>query len=210
MIKSLVYMFLLVTMAINPVLARQTEKLIPVNTDLQMCQTDAVGYLKVMSKDLPMSRIQSDSGVSFEYLNTVVKSDYIKMTDAVSRYVAVKVALSLFSFNSNSLNAENITAHISTGTKPFLPFSFANGVKIIDANAKGKIIVYKTKMPITKAHQQATQLALAGRISTVAYVCNNAAMVEDLLERHIVIQYDYYDANGDFLSSFTINGHQEV
>jgi len=201
---------LLIITVIKPALARPVDEWISDNTDLHMCQTDAVGYLKVISKGLPMSRIQSDSGVSFKYLNTIVKSDYIKMTDAVSQYVAVKVALSLLSFNSNSLNAENIAAHISTGTKPFLPFNFANGVKIIDANSKGKTIVYKTKMPITEAHQQAEKLALAGRISTVAYVCSNAAMVEDLLERHIVIQYDYYDANGDFFSSFTINGHQEV
>lgn len=108
------------------------------------------------------------------------------MTDAVSQHVAVSVAMSLFSFDSSSLSAENIVSHISMGTQSFLPFSFANGVEITGAKAEGSTIVYRTKMPISKSHQQAKSLALAGRVSAVAYVCNDASMVDGLLKRHIV------------------------
>jgi len=188
--------------------AEQRETIESTNTDLQMCKVDAAGYIAKISRELPMSAIKNSTSISLEYLNKAVTTDYNKMTDAVSQHVAVSVAMSLFSFDSGSLSAENIVSHISMGTQPFLPFSFANGVEITSAKAEGSTIVYRTKMPISKTHQQAKSLALAGRVSTVAYVCNDAAMVDDLLKRHISIQYDYFDSKGDFVSTFTINGNQ--
>jgi len=207
MSKLLTYIVaLLAVIAIKSVMAEPVDS--ATNTDLHICKVDAVRYMKSISRKLPMSPLEGSSVISLNYLNTEVQGRYAKMTDAVTQHVAVNVAMSLFSFNAKSLSAENIAAHISMGTKPYLPFSFANGVEITDANSQGNTIIYKTKMPISKTHQQAESLALAGRVSTVASVCNDAAMVDDLLERHIVIQYDYYDANGEFVSSFTINGNQ--
>jgi len=209
MTKILAYTLLsLVLFTVKAVAAEPLSTIESTNTDLQMCKVDAVGYIAKISGKIPLSKVKDDSSVSLEYLNLTVKNDYIKMTDAVSQHVAVNVAMSLFSFDSGSLSAENIVSHISMGIQPFLPFSFANGVEITSAKAKGSTIVYRTKIPISKTHQQAESLALAGRVSTVASVCSDAAMVDDLLKRHIVIQYDYFDSKGNFMSSFTINGNQ--
>ena len=61
-------------------------------------------------------------------------------------------------------------------------------------------------------------LALAGKTSATSTICSDMEMVDDLLStqvklillgylgRNISIQYNYYDANGDFFSSFIING----
>ena len=205
--KLLTYIVVfLVAIAIKPAMAEPVDN--ATNTDLHMCKVDAVGYMQTISRKLPMSPLEGSSVISLNYLNTVVQGRYTEMTDAVTQHVAVNVAMSLFSFNSESLSAENIALHISMGTKPYLPFSFANGVEITDANSQGNTIIYKTRMPISKTDQQAETLALAGRVSTVASVCNDEAVVDDLLKRHIVIQYDYYDSNDEFVSSFTINGNQ--
>lgn len=207
--KILTYNLLfLVIFTVKIAVAEELPPSGPTNTDLKMCKVDAAGYIAKIARQLPMSAVTNNSSISLEYLNAGVTTDYIKMTDSVSHHVAVSVAMSLFSFDSGSLSAENIVSHISMGTQPFLPFIFANGVEITSARAEGRTIVYRTQMPISKTHKQAKSLALAGRISTVAYVCNNAAMVDDLLKRHIVIQYDYFDLEGDFVSSFTINGGQ--
>jgi len=60
-------------------------------------------------------------------------------------------------------------------------------------------------MPINRNHTQALALAIAGRDSTMTTVCNDSKMVDDLLEQNLIIQYDYYDSNGHFFSSFSIN-----
>jgi len=113
--------------------------------------------------------------------------------------------LSLFNLNVNGFASKNIANYVSDGTKPYLPFEFANGVKITKVTPKGDTIIYRAEMPLTKHHQYATQLALAGKASAKTTICNDMEMVDDLLGRHITIQYDYYDANGEFFSSFTIN-----
>jgi hypothetical protein len=114
--------------------------------------------------------------------------------------------LSLLNFNIDGFAAKNIAGYVSDGTKPYLPFEFANGVKITKVTPKGGTIIYRTEMPITKNHSLAKPLALAGKVSATTTICNDMKMVDDLLGRHIVIQYDYYDSNGAFFSSFTING----
>lgn len=143
---------------------------------------------------------------SLEYLNKLVKVTYDKMRNGVISHVTMKVALSLFNFNVDGFAAENIALYVSDGTQPFLPFKFANGVKITKVTPKGGTIIYRAEMPITKNHSYAVPLALAGKASATTTVCNDMKMVNDLLGRKIVIQYDYYDSNGVFFSSFTING----
>ncbi len=57
-------------------------------------------------------------------------------------------------------------------------------------------------MPLTKNHSHALPLALAGRVSATTTVCNDIKIVDDLLGRDVVIQYDYYDSNGVFFPTF--------
>ncbi|MFW5443729.1 MAG: hypothetical protein ACKE51_05410 [Methylococcaceae bacterium] len=128
------------------------------------------------------------------------------MRNGVIKHVTMKVAMSVFNFNIDGFAAKNIVSFVSDGTKPFLPFEFANGVKITKAIAKGATIIYRVEMPISKKHHLALPLALAGKVSATTTVCNDMDMVDDLLGRDVVIQYDYYDSNGAFFSSFTING----
>ena len=128
------------------------------------------------------------------------------MRNEVIRHVTMKVAMALFNFRVDGFAAENIATYVSDGTKPFLPFKFANGVRITKVTPKGGTIVYRAEMPIAKNHSLAAPLALAGKVSATTTVCNDMQMVDDLLGRDVVIQYDYYDTNGVFFSSFTING----
>ena len=128
------------------------------------------------------------------------------MRNGVISHVTMKVAMSLLNFSVDGFAPKNLATYVSNGTKPFLPFEFANGVKITKVTPKGGTIVYRAEMPITKNHSNAAPLALAGKVSATTTVCNDMEMVDDLLGRNVVIQYDYYDSNGVFFSSFTING----
>ena len=176
------------------------------NDALLSCKTDSATIEQIIST--PASAIQVDKFFheSLEYMNDAVKIGYNKMRNEVIKHVTMKVAMALFNFSIDGFAAENIATYVSDGTKPFLPFEFANGVRITKVTAKGGTIVYRAEMPITKNHSHAAPLALAGWVSATTTVCNDMQMVDDLLGRDVVIQYDYYDANGVFFSSFTING----
>ncbi len=142
----------------------------------------------------------------FQFLNSKVKKQYNTMRSSVISHVTISVAMSVLSFDLDAFAAENIATYVSVGTKPFLPFRFANGVKITKVTSKGGTIVYRAEMPVAKNHNHALPLTLAGKISAQTTVCNDMKMVDDLLGRNILIQYDYYDTNGVFFSSFTIKG----
>lgn len=144
--------------------------------------------------------------VSLEYLNDRVKVTYSTMRNGVIAYVTKKVALSLLNFSIDSFSAENIANYVSEGTRPYLPFEFANGVKITKVTPKGSTIIYRAEMPINRSHNLASPLALAGKASASTTICTDMKMVDDLLGRDIVIRYDYFDSSGVFFSSFTING----
>lgn len=143
---------------------------------------------------------------SLEYLNDMVLVTYNTMRNGVINYVTKKIALSLLNFSVDGFATESIASYVSDGTKTYLPFEFANGVKITKVTPLGNTIIYRAEMPITKNHRLAKPLALAGKVTATATICNDMDMVDDLLGRHINIQYDYYDANGELFSSFTING----
>jgi len=174
--------------------------------ELLSCKTDLVADNLLVSAQSSITQADNFLPKSFEYLNELVQITYKTMRDGVISYVTKEVALSIFDFSVNGFAAENIASYVSDGTKPYLPFEFANGVKITTVTPKGGTIIYRAEMPITKQHLYAEQLALAGKASAKTTICNDIKMVDDLLGRHIIIQYDYYDANGDFFSSFTING----
>ncbi len=150
------------------------------------------------------AHIKKDDPVSFEYINDEVMGSYNTMRDGVISHVKKEVVLSLLNFSVDGFAPENIAAYVSDATKPFLPFKFANNVKIIDVTHKGRTIVYKAEMPIHKNHDHAVKLTKAGIASASNTVCNDSNMVEDLLERNVVIQYDYYDTDGVFMCSFDI------
>jgi len=187
----------------SPIANTQTNR---IEDELLSCKTDS------MTNHSPITiknhSIKPDNLLpkSLQYLNAIVQATYNTMRNGVISYVTKEVALSLFNFSIDGFAAENIASYVSDGTKPYLPFEFANGVKITKVTPKGGTIIYRAEMPITKRHHHATQLALAGKTSAKTTICNDMEMVDDLLGRHIVIQYDYYDANGEFFSSFTING----
>ena len=147
---------------------------------------------------------KKDDSVSFDYINDEVKGSYNTMRDGVISHVKKEVVLSLLNFGVDGFAPENIAAYVSNATKPFLPFKFANNVKIIDVTHKGRTIVYKAEMPIHKNHDHAMELTKAGIASASDMVCNDSTMVEDLLERNVVIRYDYYDTDGVFMCSFDI------
>lgn len=187
----------------SPITNSQTKQM---DDELLSCKVDSTVKLSTLSTD--NSGIKSDNFLpkSLAYLNDIVQNSYNAMRNGVISYVTKEVALSLFNFNIDSFAAETIASYVSEGTKPYLPFEFANGVKITKVTPKGGTIIYRAEMPMTKHHQYANQLALAGKDSARTTICNDMKMVDDLLGRDIIIQYDYYDANGDFFSSFTING----
>ncbi len=147
---------------------------------------------------------KKDGPVSFEYINDEVMGSYNTMRDGVISHVKKEVVLSLLNFTVDGFAPENIAAYVSNATKPFLPFKFANNVKIIDVTHKGRSIIYKAEMPIHKNHDHALKLTKAGIVSASNTVCNDSNMVENLLERNVVIQYDYYDTDGVFMCSFDI------
>ena len=188
----------------SPIVNSQAKSL--TNTDeLLFCRTDAAVYKQVSGINTP-AKADKHLPVSLEYLNDAVQATYNKMRNGVISHVTMQVALALFNFGVDGFAPENIATYVSDGTKPFLPFEFANGVKITQVTPKGGTIIYRAEMPITKNHSHAAPLALAGRVSATTTICNDTEMLDDLLGRNIVIQYDYYDSNGVFFSSFTING----
>jgi len=176
------------------------------NDGLLSCKTDSAAIEQIISTPGTGIKVDKIFPESLEYMNDAVKIGYNKMRNEVIKHVTMKVAMALFNFSVNGFAAENIATYVSDGTKPFLPFEFANGVRITKVTPKGGTIIYRAEMPITKNHSHAVPLALAGRVSATTTVCNDMQMVDDLLGRDVVIQYDYYDANGVFFSSFTING----
>jgi len=188
----------------SPIYSSQTQTL--TNDNLLSCKTDFVANSDIFSSRISHIKVDKYSPDALEYMNDTVKATYNTMRNGVISHVTMKVALSVFNFRVDGFAAENIASYVSEGTRPYLPFKFANGVKITKVTSKGGTIVYRTEMPITKNHSQAPALALAGKVSATTAVCNDMEMVDDLLGRHIVIQYDYYDSNGVFFSSFTING----
>ncbi len=167
------------------------------------CKIDSHNSISSRSRMINVEKLFPEL---MKYLNDAVRTTYNTMRNGVIKHVTLEVAMSLFNFNVDGFAAENIAKFVSDGTKPFLPFKFANGVKITKVTPKGGTIIYRTEMPITKDHSLAVPLALAGKVSATTTVCNDMKMVDDLLGRNITIQYDYYDSNGVFFSSFTING----
>lgn len=187
----------------SPIQQQQTKSL--THNELRLCMDDSgVDKQQILSLSSHIKVGKSDS-VSLKYLNKTVNIAYSTMRNEVFKHVAKKVTLSLLSFSMNSLAPETIAAHISKGTQPFLPFRFANNVQITDVSSQGRTVIYRTVMPIGSKHSEAMTLAIAGRDSTMSMVCNDTKMVDDLLEQNLIIQYDYYDSNGDFFSSFSIN-----
>ena len=183
----------------SPIINRQENELLS-------CKTDTPVYEHIISSMNTPAKTEKHFPESLEYLNDAVEATYDTMRNGVISHVTMKVALSLFNLSVDGFAPENIATYVSDGTKPFLPFEFANGVKITKVTSKGGTIIYRAEMPITKNHSHAAPLALAGRVSATTTICNDTEMLDDLLGRNIVIQYDYYDANGVFFSSFTING----
>ena len=176
------------------------------NDEVLECKVNPLPVNDIIASHNRNVKVDKYLPVSMAYLNNVFTKTYNEMRNAVISHVTIEVAKSLFNFSVNGFAPENIAIYVSDGTKPFLPFRFANGVKITDVKPKGRTIVYRTEMPVPKDHNQAVLLAVAGRASATTTVCNDSDMVGDLLGRDIVIQYDYYDSEGEFFSSFTING----
>lgn len=141
---------------------------------------------------------------SLKYLNKEVQGTYDVMRDNVINHVKKEVILSLFTLNENGFAPKNIASYVSAATKPFLPFSFANGVKIVDVMHKEGTIIYKAETPTHINHNHTVLLTKAGIASATQTVCNDSTMVEDLLARDVIIQYDYYDTNNVFICSFNI------
>ncbi len=174
------------------------------NTNLQSCQSDFYVYDPVISNGITGN---TKNKTSLIYLNNTVKAQLKKMSSGVFRHVTMEVAASLFSFNSDALSPESIAKHITAGTQGFLPFIYANGVTITQVISKGKTIIYRTEMPITKNNRHVAELAAAGREFSISAVCDDLDKINDLLEQKIIIQYDYYDSTGAFYSSFSLNGY---
>jgi len=173
------------------------------NTNIRSCQSEIYSYDAAIAE---ANLSKSHNKVSLKFLNSLVKSDLKKMSSGVFQHVTMSVASSLLSFNSDSLSPESIAHYIADGTQPFLPFIYANGVMITEVNSKGRTIIYRTEMPVTKNNAQAAALAAAGRETAITSICDDMDKINDLLEQEIIIQYDYYDSTGAFYSSFTING----
>lgn len=146
--------------------------------------------------------------VSLDYISDEVKGTYNVMRDKVISHVKTEVVMSLLNFNVDGFAPENLAAYVSSATKPLLPFSFANDVKIIDVSDKDGVIIYKAEVPIHKNHEHTVLLTKAGIESATTTVCNDNTLVEELLERNVVIQYDYYDSKGIFICSFNIKDAQ--
>ncbi len=171
--------------------------------ELSSCNIDSV-YIDTLAKQSAKVKINKNFPLALEYFNDDVTGAYNSMRDKVISHVKAEVITSLFSLNLNGFAPENIAAYVSEATKPFLPFNFANGVKITGVTHNNRTIVYKAEIPMHKNHNHALLLTKAAIASASTTVCNDSTLVEDLLERRVVIQYDYYDSNGVFMCSFNI------
>ena len=179
------------------------------NNDLSTCNINSV-YIDTLAKQSSNIKIDNNFPVALEYFNDDVTGKYNSMRDKVISHVKGEVLTSLFSLSVNGFAPENIAAYVSEATEPFLPFKFANGVKIIAVTHHNGTIIYKAEIPMHKNHNHALLLTKAAIASASTTVCNDRTLVEDLLERKIVIQYDYYDSNGVFMCSFNIkDGHSK-
>ncbi len=187
----------------SPIVNSQKEL---INDEFLSCKADSfVNTQKPNNKTSIRAEQENLLPESLQYLNEIAQASYNTMRNGVIRYVTKEVALSLLNFSIDGFAAENIANYVSEGTKPYLPFEFANGVRITKVTPQDGTIIYRAEMPISKDHNLAKPLALAGKVSATSTICNDMEMVDDLLGRHIIIQYDYYDANGELFSSFTIN-----
>ncbi|MCK5189510.1 MAG: hypothetical protein KAR12_05600 [Methylococcales bacterium] len=174
---------------------------------LGKCNVDYF-YADKNANESSNGKMDQSAPVSLEYINDEVKGTYNVMRDKVISHVKTEVVMSLLNFNVDGFAPQNIAAYVSKATKPFLPFNFANGVKIIDVSHKDGTIIYKAEVPIHKNHEHTVLLTKAGIDSATTTVCNDSILVEDLLERNVVIQYDYYDSKGVFICSFNIKDAQ--
>jgi len=178
-------------------------------SDSSTCNVNSVYVDTLVSRSSHVT-IDQNFPVELEYFNEDVTGTYNSMRDKVISHVKAEVIASLFDLNVNGFAPENIAAYVSEATKPFLPFKFANGVRIIDVTNKEGTIVYKAEIPMHKNHNHALLLTKAAIVTASTTVCNDSTVVEDLLERKIVIQYDYYDSNGVYMCSFNIKeGHSK-
>ncbi|WP_428354871.1 hypothetical protein [Methyloprofundus sp.] len=155
------------------------------NTNLLLCKTDTAALEQLILNRKSPAEENRQPIVSFEYFNEPVKAAYTTMSNGVTRHVTMAVAKSFFDFSIDGLAPKSIANFVSIGTQAFLPFEFANGVKITQVVSRGSTVIYRTEMPIAQNHSQVEHLALAGRVSTTSSVCNDNTMVTDLLERHI-------------------------
>lgn len=165
------------------------------------CRVDSV-YADVDQNS--RGQIDKDLPASMNYLDDNVKGTYSMMRNNIISHVKKEVVMSLLNFKVDGFAPENLATYVTDATKPFLPFKFANGVRIIGVTHKGRVIVYKAEIPMHKNHDHTVLLTKAGITSATDTVCNDSVLVEDLLRRHVVIQYDYYDANGVYICSFNI------
>jgi len=195
----------LVTTSFNHLPSSAIPK-IETKTKALSCKADTITNEQTIPSHLTKAKVDNPPPISLEYLNDKINTTYSTMRNGVISYVTKQVAFSLLNFSINGFSAENIATYVSEGTKPYLPFEFANGVKITKVTPRGSTVIYRTEMPINKTHKLATLLALAGNVSASTTICTDITLVDDLLGRDVVIQYDYYDSNGDFFNSFTING----
>jgi len=179
----------LVTTSFNHLPSSAIPK-IEAKTKTLSCKADTITNEQTIPSHLTKIKVDKPSPISLEYLNDKINSTYSTMRNGVISYVTKQVAFSLLNFSINGFSAEN---------KPYLPFEFANGVKITKVTPRGSTVIYRTEMPINKTHKLATLLALAGNVSASTTICTDITLVDDLLGRDVVIQYDYYDSNGDFL-----------
>ena len=186
----------------RPIIVNSTT-LISSNEGLA-CKINSIDDSQLMSNQNQHNNNNDQSSISLEYLNDTVTVSFNAMRNGVISYVSKKIIQSVFKF-TNGFSAKNLAIFVSNGTKPFLPFEFANGVKITNVTPSDETIIYRVDMPISEHHKQAASLAEAGRDSAITTVCNDSDVVSDLLEREIIIQYDYYDSKGVFFYSFTIN-----
>ena len=133
------------------------------------CNIDSV-YIDTLANQSIKVKIDKDFPASLEYFNDDVKRIYNSMRDKVISHVKAEVISSLFSLNVNGFAPENIAAYVSDATKSFLPFKFANGVKIIDVTHNDETIVYKAEIPTHKNHNHAlllTNVTVVDDIDTI-------------------------------------------
>ncbi|MGR9045141.1 MAG: hypothetical protein ACU83N_07585, partial [Gammaproteobacteria bacterium] len=134
------------------------------------CKVDSV-YADTDANQNSHVQIDKDIPVSMNYLDDNVKGTYSMMRNNIISHVKKEVVMSLLNFKVNGFAPENLAAYVSDATKPFLPFKFANGVRIIGVTHKGRVIVYKAEIPVHKNHDHTVLLTKAGITSATDTVC---------------------------------------